>query len=577
MERPANVVLLFAATAERRRELRSALEREAHRCREVGNLRELADALGQGPDDVAAALVDLSDASGSGYAALKALNTNATGRRIPAVALLGIGGGRAQGKALSLGALSCVQGPCDPRSLLHALDNVIRLCGAQAPTKETQAGSAVSLSSREEFLDRATRMISGHEPGHYVLSYLNILRFTALNKRYGERRGDEVLAHVARSLASFAGPLDAVGCHYVSDRFVLLYPRECLDSKGPDLCRAQAENPPGLSRGIKINVGRCVADDPSVSVRSLVSRAALAEESIRSRYDAYVATFDESMRSRLLFEQEIASEMFSALHEGQFEMWLQPQYDHATGVPIGAEALVRWHRPKSARLVLVEGIIDDQSALWGLSNSDAIIKDIINSQLPEGPFSRLHAERIYTGEATLLGDLADVLRWNVTGSVGDVREEGYRALLEFGLVLVRRKGLSMALDTRHCDSHHFRVRFGNVVDFLDHTLAERGGPVKNYELYRKVTFGRDLLVEADPGRFTSAPAQSYIQYAVEDFDTIGLRNDTCAYLADAFSILNDTAIRIAGNPYARITPDSAELRDEWVRTLTKVTQGWGAP
>jgi EAL domain-containing protein (putative c-di-GMP-specific phosphodiesterase class I) len=57
------------------------------------------------------------------------------------------------------------------------------------------------------------------------------------------------------------------------------------------------------------------------------------------------------MRSRLLFEQEIASEMFSALHEGQFEMWLQPQYNHATGVPIGAEALVRWHRPKSARLV----------------------------------------------------------------------------------------------------------------------------------------------------------------------------------------------------------------------------------
>lgn len=351
MEHSANVMLLFAATAERRRGLRSVLAREAYQCREVGNLTELADALGQGPDDVAVALVDLSDASGSGYAALRALSANAAGRRIPAVALLGTSDGRAQGKALSLGALSCVQGPCDPRSLLHALDNVIRLCGAHAPTKETQAGPAVSLSSREEFLDRATRMISGHEPGHYVLSYLNILRFTALNKRYGERRGNEVLAHVARSLASFAGPLDAVGCHYVSDRFVLLYPRECLDSKGPDLCRAQAENPPGLSRGIKINVGRCVADDPSVSVRSLVSRAALAEESIRSRYDAYVATFDESMRSRLLFEQEIASEMFSALHEGQFEMWLQPQYDHATGVPIGAEALVRWHRPKSARLV----------------------------------------------------------------------------------------------------------------------------------------------------------------------------------------------------------------------------------
>ena len=72
----------------------------------------------------------------------------------------------------------------------------------------------------------------------------------------------------------------------------------------------------------------------------------MAENSIKGRYDAYIAQYDESMRDQLLQEQKIVDEMRDALANGEFEVWFQPQINHASGALVGAEALVRWRHPQ---------------------------------------------------------------------------------------------------------------------------------------------------------------------------------------------------------------------------------------
>ena len=47
---------------------------------------------------------------------------------------------------------------------------------------------------------------------------------------------------------------------------------------------------------------------------------------------------------------EIIREMEVALKEGQFEVYLQPQCNIHSGVPIGAEALIRWNHPKKGMI-----------------------------------------------------------------------------------------------------------------------------------------------------------------------------------------------------------------------------------
>lgn len=51
------------------------------------------------------------------------------------------------------------------------------------------------------------------------------------------------------------------------------------------------------------------------------------------------------MRENLLIESRIENEMFTALNEKQFQVFLQPKCDITTSRVIGAEALVRWIHP----------------------------------------------------------------------------------------------------------------------------------------------------------------------------------------------------------------------------------------
>ncbi|MEG0766912.1 MAG: EAL domain-containing protein, partial [Clostridia bacterium] len=59
-----------------------------------------------------------------------------------------------------------------------------------------------------------------------------------------------------------------------------------------------------------------------------------------------VAYYNEKMRQEELLEQEIAGQMCNALEQNQFEMYFQPQYNHATHVMVGVEALARWNHPE---------------------------------------------------------------------------------------------------------------------------------------------------------------------------------------------------------------------------------------
>lgn len=225
---------------------------------------------------------------------------------------------------------------------------------------------------------------------------------------------------------------------------------------------------------------------------------------------------------------------------------------------------------------LIENIVNDQSTLWGVSNSDAIIRDILESELPQNPAARINAEMVYAGDMSLLSAVASILRQNVTGSVGHVKEPDYRPIPEFGLDLMQKKGLAMALDTRASVAHHFRSRFTDVVDYLEALSDPEDDIARDYELVAKVKYGRDLLVEADPDRFDSAPAQGYVQFALESFELVGKRNDTCAYLADVFEILGKVEKELAKVPSAFVPPDDARDRSRWSDVLKNVTGSWTA-
>lgn len=202
------------------------------------------------------------------------------------------------------------------------------------------------LYNREAFFEKAEEMIAGQPRARYVMAYFDIDGFKLINDQYGSKVGDMVLQHVAQVFyrdIHFAG---GICCRVSADIFATLYPYSFIASKEMESIHQRACRTNCLDKPLSFSVGRYVVDDITLPVSAMYDRAAMAAATVKGRYDIHIAVYDESMREQVLREQELTSEMNGALESGQFEVWLQPQFNHSSGSLIGAEALVRWRHPQ---------------------------------------------------------------------------------------------------------------------------------------------------------------------------------------------------------------------------------------
>ena len=97
---------------------------------------------------------------------------------------------------------------------------------------------------------------------------------------------------------------------------------------------------------VSCNAGIYVTTKNFHSADTLVDRAIIAQSLVKGSYTKRFNYYTEELRKNLLTEQEIIGMMRAGLRDEQFAIYYQPQYDHATGMLVGAEALVRWQHPE---------------------------------------------------------------------------------------------------------------------------------------------------------------------------------------------------------------------------------------
>lgn len=101
-------------------------------------------------------------------------------------------------------------------------------------------------------------------------------------------------------------------------------------------------------------IGISVAEGPDMPPSLMRDYATMALKTIKGKFYAKYAFFDESMRQHMLLEKQIENEIVEALDTKQLQAYIQPKVDIATGEIIGGEALVRWIHPE--RGVIVPGL-----------------------------------------------------------------------------------------------------------------------------------------------------------------------------------------------------------------------------
>ena len=314
---------------------------------EAANGQEALTILFRSYKFVSAVLLDLDMPVMDGYAVLEQMQKNALLAQIPIIVTTGNSDESTELRALSLGANDYITKPYNQAVIRHRLHNTIKLRETAATVNSLQRDKLTGLYNRETFFEKAADMIRTHQPGYYVLACYDVNNFKLINDQYGSTKGDEVLKHLAATFQKGFDAMDGICSRITADNFAVLYPSHFMSSDALAKIRRNAMNYQGLPSPITFSIGRYLVTDLTLPVSAMYDRATLAGLSVKGRFDSQIAEYDESMRENILREQEIINEMNSALASGQFEPWIQPQYNHSSGALIGAEALVRWRHPQN--------------------------------------------------------------------------------------------------------------------------------------------------------------------------------------------------------------------------------------
>ena len=181
--------------------------------------------------------------------------------------------------------------------------------------------------------------------GEYTMLCFDILKFKAINDTFGTEEGDNLLKYIADSIRDFVREED-VTCRPESDHFVIFTHTsgDALEKLIENLLERFSQY--DLPFKITCNVGIYVTNDENLPVDTMLDRAVLALSVIKGSYNRKYNYYTEELRNNMLSEQEIVGMMDTALSQKQFIVYYQPQYDHSTGMLVGAEALIRWKHPE---------------------------------------------------------------------------------------------------------------------------------------------------------------------------------------------------------------------------------------
>jgi len=209
------------------------------------------------------------------------------------------------------------------------------------------------LPNRALFLDRLRKSILSmacHPERPVAVLFLDVDRFKVVNDSLGHVAGDQLLAALARRLASCLRPYDMLA-RLGGDEFTILLE----DTRGVRDARIVAERilqalvPPFLLEGHEVvataSIGIVLGEgyeDAEAMLRDAGTAMYRAKQLGRGRYEVFVHELHVEAMARLQLEVDLRR----ALQREEFRLVYQPIVSLETGSVVGLEALVRWQHPK---------------------------------------------------------------------------------------------------------------------------------------------------------------------------------------------------------------------------------------
>jgi len=211
------------------------------------------------------------------------------------------------------------------------------------------------LPNRHLLADRAEVALAAakRDGVPFAVLFLNLDRFNHINETLGRAFGDRVLLDVAERIKACVRGVDTIA-RLGGDEFVVLAHQ--ADDSGADATATRlldALKRPfeqgGMSFTVTASIGIALFPGDGATMDELLRRADAAMREVKRAgragyrfHRSRPGTTDTRSRSRMRLDHA----MRMALVQGRFRLHYQPQVDLATGLVVGAEALIRWRDPE---------------------------------------------------------------------------------------------------------------------------------------------------------------------------------------------------------------------------------------
>ena len=199
------------------------------------------------------------------------------------------------------------------------------------------------LYSSEGFNTEGRKYLLAHSDKKFIACAGNVNGIKAVNDLYDFNTGTQIIIYIAKKLSEIVND-NGICARLGGNNFLL-----CMENTPENMEKLKSIryfdcHHLGITMPISMRFGLCEIKEVNDLTR-IVNYASFAMEKNVNRTENTFTVYDERMRKEIETETHITSTMRQAMKNGEFTMFLQPQYNHNNGKMVGAESLCRWIKP----------------------------------------------------------------------------------------------------------------------------------------------------------------------------------------------------------------------------------------
>ncbi|MCW8916281.1 MAG: EAL domain-containing protein [Magnetovibrio sp.] len=209
------------------------------------------------------------------------------------------------------------------------------------------------LPNRALFADRLNQAIAHAERDKTLLAvmFIDLDDFKTINDTLGHHAGDDLLVELSERIKNCIRVGDTV-CRIGGDEFVVLLVSPESDGHVADVTQriiddiAEPINLGHENIHARCSIGVALYPEDGLTAPKLLMHADSAMYTAKAKGKGGFCFFTDEINQETHTRLQIEQGLYSALEQGDFELYYQPLFDLSSGKITGAEALLRWHHPE---------------------------------------------------------------------------------------------------------------------------------------------------------------------------------------------------------------------------------------